>query len=106
MDLERQEEKLAEEQDRGLYSFDGWDLSTELEELHDRVAGVEGECTDEDVKLSRLITEISDALVDMGVFPIWDIPQRPMLAQDVLTIVGLILDHLREEQSSGVGPWP
>jgi 5-carboxymethyl-2-hydroxymuconate isomerase len=70
------------------------------------VAGVEGECTNEDVKLSRLITEISDALVDMGVFPIRDIPQRPMLAQDVLTIVGLILDHLREEQSSSVGPWP
>jgi hypothetical protein len=31
-DLEKREEKLAEEQARGLYSFDGRDLSVELED--------------------------------------------------------------------------
>jgi hypothetical protein len=40
MDLKRREEKLAEEA-RGLYSFNGRDLSVELEELHERVAEIE-----------------------------------------------------------------
>jgi hypothetical protein len=38
-----QEAKLAEEQAHDLHSFDGRDLPAELEELHVRVAGVEGE---------------------------------------------------------------
>jgi hypothetical protein len=49
--------------------------------------------------------EISDALVDLGVFSIWDIPERPQSAQDVLTAVGLVLECLWEECDSGVGPW-
>jgi hypothetical protein len=52
MDLARQEEKLVEEQAWGIYSFDGWDLSAELEELRGHVARVEGECSDEAMKLS------------------------------------------------------
>jgi hypothetical protein len=40
-----QETKLVEEQARGLHSFDGWDLSAELEELCTHVAEVEDECT-------------------------------------------------------------
>jgi hypothetical protein len=40
-DLERREERLAVEQAQGLYSFDGRDLSANLENLHERVAGVE-----------------------------------------------------------------
>jgi flavoprotein len=39
-DLERREEKLAEEQACGLYSFNGRDLLAELEELRGHVAGV------------------------------------------------------------------
>jgi hypothetical protein len=65
---------LAEEQAWGLHSFDGRDLSVELEELRERMAGVENECTAEVVQLSRSVMEISDALVDLGVFPIQDIP--------------------------------
>jgi hypothetical protein len=59
---------------QGLYSFDERGLSVELEELREHVAGVEGECTTEAVKLSRSVMEISDALVDLGVFPNQDIP--------------------------------
>jgi hypothetical protein len=73
-DLEWREEKLAEEQAWGLHSFDGRDLSVELEELRECMAGVENECTAEAVQLSRSVMEISDALVDLGVFPIQDIP--------------------------------
>jgi hypothetical protein len=77
VDLERREVKLTEEQARGLYSFDGRDLSVELEELHERVAGVENKCAAEAVQLSWSVMEISNALVDLGMFPIRDIPVQP-----------------------------
>jgi hypothetical protein len=48
------EMKLAEEQARGLHSFDKWDLSVKLEELHPRVARVEDEHATEARKLSTL----------------------------------------------------
>jgi hypothetical protein len=51
-DLERWEEKLAEEQAQGLYSFDGRDLSVEMEKLCERVAGVEDERSAEAEQLS------------------------------------------------------
>jgi hypothetical protein len=43
MNLERREERLADVQARGLYPFDGRDLSAKLEELHGHVAGLESE---------------------------------------------------------------
>jgi hypothetical protein len=61
---------LVEGQAWGLYSFDGRDLLVELEELHKRMAGVENERAIKVVHLSRSVMEISDALVDLGVFPI------------------------------------
>jgi hypothetical protein len=75
-DLERREEKMAKEQTWGLYSFDGSDLSAEMEKLHEHVARVKDERTVEAVQLSWSIMEISDALVDLGVFPIRDIPAQ------------------------------
>jgi hypothetical protein len=52
----------------------------ELEGLCERVAEVENERAAEVVQLSWLIMEISDALVDLGVFPIQDIPAQPRSA--------------------------
>jgi hypothetical protein len=63
------------------------------------MAGVESEHATEAMQLSHSVMEISDALVDLGVFPILDIPRRLKLAQDILTAVGLILEHLREEHA-------
>jgi hypothetical protein len=73
--LEVCEVKLAEEQAQGPYSFDGWDLLAELEKLHTHVVGVTDECTAEAGKLSTLVMGISNAPIDHGVLPIWDIPQ-------------------------------
>jgi hypothetical protein len=69
--------KLAEEQEQGLHSFDGWDLPVDLEELHVSMAGVVDECTVEAGKLSMLVVGISNALVDLWMLPIWDIPVTP-----------------------------
>jgi hypothetical protein len=69
-DLEVCEMKLAEEQARGLHSFDKRDLSVKLEELHSCVARVEDERATEAGKLSTLVVCISNALVDIGMLPI------------------------------------
>jgi hypothetical protein len=74
------QEELDLEQVQGLYSFDGRDLSMELEELHERVAGVESERATKAVQLSQLVMEISNALANLGVFPIRDIPAHPKSA--------------------------
>jgi hypothetical protein len=104
MDMEVWEVKLAKEQVHCLHSFDGRDLPTELEDVHARVARVEDECIVEARELSRLVMEISNALVDLGMLSIWDIPQLPRMAQEVLVVASLILECLREEHASGVGP--
>jgi hypothetical protein len=104
-DLEWRQEKLAREQARGLYPFDGSDILVEMEELHERVAGVENERVVEVVQLSKSVMEISDSLVGPGLSPIRDIPVYLTLAQDVLTAASLILEHLREEHASGADPW-
>jgi hypothetical protein len=67
------------------------------------MAGVESEHATEAMQLSRSVMEISDALIDLGVLPILDIPRRLKSAQDILTAVGLILEHLREEHAIDAG---
>jgi hypothetical protein len=96
-DLERQEEKLAEDQARCLYPPNGWSLPSELGKLCERIAGTEDDRAVEAKQLSRLIREISDALVDLNVLPIQDIPSRSWSAKDVLAAFSVVLDQLREE---------
>jgi hypothetical protein len=67
------------------------------------VTGAKSECATEVVQLSWLVMEISDALIDLGVFPIRDIHTHPESAQDVLMVTSLILEHMREEHASGIG---
>jgi hypothetical protein len=45
----------------------------------------------------RSIKEISDALVDLNVLPIQDIPSQLWSAKDVLAAFNLVLDWLPEE---------
>jgi hypothetical protein len=99
------EVKLMKEQAQGLHPFDRRDLLAELEELRTHVARVEDECATEARKLSMLVMGISNALVDLRTLPIWDIPQLLKMAQEVLTVAGLILVCLREEHASSAGPW-
>jgi hypothetical protein len=61
---------LVEEQARGLHPFDGRDLSVELDELCERVDRVKVERATKARQLSRLVAEISNTLVDLGILPI------------------------------------
>jgi hypothetical protein len=104
-DLEVWEAKLTEEQAHSLPSFDGCDLSAELEKLRTLMDGVEDECVTKVGKLSTLVVSISNALVNLEMLPIRDIPQLPKSVQEVLAIVSLILEHLQEEHVSSASPW-
>jgi hypothetical protein len=64
-----------------------------------------GECTTEARRLSQLALGISNALVNLGMLPVWDIAQFLKSAQEVLTMTGLLLEHLREARASSAGPW-
>jgi hypothetical protein len=83
-----------EERVHGLHSFDGRGLLAGLEEVRLCMARIEDERTTEAMRLSRLVIEISDALIDLWVFPVWDIPLLLKSAQEVLALAGLILECL------------
>jgi hypothetical protein len=74
-DLEVQEVILVEQQACVLHPFDGQDLSMELEEIRVHVDGIASERAVEAEQLSQLVVGISNALVDLGVLPVLDIPQ-------------------------------
>jgi hypothetical protein len=76
----------------------------ELEELHERMDGVESEHTIVAMQLSRSVMQISDALVDQGVFPIQDIPAHLKSAQDVFAVASRFLDHLRRNMPPALVP--
>jgi hypothetical protein len=94
MGLEVWEVELADKRARDLHSFDGRDLSTELEELHLCMARLEDECVTEARDLSVLVVVASNALVDLEMLPIRDMPQLPKKARDVLKAAGVIFKWL------------
>jgi hypothetical protein len=83
-DLEVWEAKLVEEQACGLHSFDGSDLSAELEELCMHVAAFDNERAVEAGELSTLVMEASNTVVGLRMLPIRDIPQLLNIAQEVM----------------------
>jgi hypothetical protein len=96
---------LTEERARGLYSFNGRDLSVELEELHQHVVGVENKRAAEAVQLLWLVMENLHCPGRPGHVPIRDILAQLRSAQVVLMAASLVLEHLWEEHASGIGPW-
>jgi hypothetical protein len=80
MDMEVREVKLAKEQARVLHPFEGQDLPTELEELRTRVSKVEDERATKAGKLSKLVLGISNALTNLRMLLVWDIPQLLKMA--------------------------
>jgi hypothetical protein len=97
--------KLVEEHARDIHCSDEQNLPVELEELSVCVVGVEDKRAVEAEKLSKLVVDISNSLVDLGTLPIRDIPQLSKMAQEVLVAVRLILERLREEHASATGYW-
>jgi hypothetical protein len=95
-DLEHQEERLTVDQEQGLHPSVGGNLSSELGEVRERIAGVRAGHAIAGEQLSWLTMAISNALVDLNVLQIQPIPVQPQLAKGVLTVFGLILERLQE----------
>jgi hypothetical protein len=55
-------------------------------------------------QLTILARYVSKALVDLGMPPIPGIPWDPCTASDILEVVGVISEHLREANASDHGP--
>jgi hypothetical protein len=106
MDLEVQEAILAEDHVHDLHPPDGWNMLAELEETRAHVDEIKGEHAAEAEQLSQLVVGISNALVDLGMLPVQDNPQLLKSAREVLTVLALILERLREAHASSAGPCP
>jgi hypothetical protein len=66
----------------------------ELDRTCAHVDRINSERATEAGRLSQLVVGISNALVNLGMLPIEDIPQLPKLAQEVLPVAGHVLERL------------
>jgi hypothetical protein len=77
----------------------------EVIELRRLLKDVEAEHIVETGQLAILVRDISKVLVDLGMPPIRRIPQDPRRADDVLEVMGVILERLWKAYDSGHDPW-
>jgi hypothetical protein len=84
---------LTADQVSGLHPSVERNLSSELGELRECVAGVRNSCVIEGKQLPWLTMAISDTLVDLNVLPIQGIPAQPQSTKGVLMVFGLVLAH-------------
>jgi hypothetical protein len=77
----------------------------ELDQARALVDGSTDERATEAMRLSQRVVGISNALADLGMLPIQDIPQPPKSAREVLPAADLVLKRLQEVLASGTGPW-
>jgi hypothetical protein len=57
------------------------------------------------MRLSHRVVGISNALADLGMLPIQDIPQLPKSAWEVLSVADLILKRLQEVLAFDASLW-
>jgi hypothetical protein len=55
-------------------------------------------------RLVTLVRNVSKVLEDLGMPPILGIPWDPRMANDILEVVDVILEHLQEACASGHNP--
>jgi hypothetical protein len=65
-------------------------LSAELDQAHALTDGITNERIAEAMRLSQCVVGISNALADLGMLPIRDIPQLLKLAQEILLAADLV----------------
>jgi hypothetical protein len=104
-DLSLCEATLVEARSRGLNPWDNHEELMEFIELRRLLEDVEMDLVTEARRLAILVRDISKVLVDLRMPPILRIPQEPCIAGDVLEMVDVILERLREAYASGHGSW-
>jgi hypothetical protein len=71
----------------------------------ERTDGIDDKSAAEAERLSRHNMWISGVLVDLGMLPVYHIPQLPKSAREFLPMVNLVFQRLQKAQASGGGPW-
>jgi hypothetical protein len=96
---------LVEAQTRGLNPRDNHNELMELVELQRLLQDAEVDCVIEACRLVTLVRDVSKVLEDHGMSPIPRIPRDPCTASDILGVVDIILEDVKEAYNSGYGPW-
>jgi hypothetical protein len=66
--------------EHGLHPPNGRDLSAELDKAHASVNRMTDDHVAEAEWLSRQVVQVASVLIDLGLLPVDDIPQRPKTA--------------------------
>jgi hypothetical protein len=103
-DLSLSKVKLAEAQSWGLNPQDNREELMEVIELRRLLQDAKLDCVTEAGRLAILAGDVSKVLVDLGMPPIPGIPRDPCTAGNVLEVVDVILECLREAYASGHAP--
>jgi hypothetical protein len=104
-DLELRTASLAEVQARGINPGDNCDELMEFIELWRFLQDVETDHITEAGRLATFMREVSQVLENLGLPPILRIPQDPCKASDVLRVVDVILECVKEAYDSSHSPW-
>jgi hypothetical protein len=103
-DLDLHEAALVEEHSQGLNPRDNCEELTKFIEFQRHLKEAKVECVTEAGWLAILVRDVCKVLVDLGMSPILGIPQDPCTTDDVLEVVGTILECLQKAYAFGHGP--
>jgi hypothetical protein len=104
-DLELREAALAEAQTRGLQPRDNRDVLMEFVELWRLLQDTEADRIIEVSRLATLVRDMSKVLAGLGLPHIPKILRDPCTTSDVLEVVDVFLEHMKEAYDSNHGPW-
>jgi hypothetical protein len=104
-DLDLHEAALVEAQSGWLNPRDNCEELMEFVVLQKLVKEAKVEHVAEAGRMAILAWDVSKVLVDRGMPPILGIPRDPHMANDILEVMGIILEHLWEAYASDHGPW-
>jgi hypothetical protein len=104
-DLGLREVALVEAQSRGLNPRDNHEELIEFVELRMLLKDIKVEHVAEAERLAILARDVSKVLVALGKPPVLGIPWDPCMADNILEVMGIILERLWEDYTSGHAPW-
>jgi hypothetical protein len=104
-DLGLREVALVEAQSRGLNPRDNHEELMEFVELRMLLKDIKVEHIAEAKRLAILARDVSKVLVALGKPPVLGIPWDPCMADNILEVMGIILERLWEDYTSGHAPW-
>jgi hypothetical protein len=89
----------------GLNPKENHDELMEFIELRRLLQDTKVDCVTEAGRLAILVRDVSKVLMDFGMFPTPGIPRDPRTTDNILEMVNVILEHLRDTYASSHSRW-